>query len=175
MRALGRLHEAHPRQSAIPRAQLAAAFPDLANEALAAGLIDRLKAQGKVVADSRTVALPGFEPKLSQGERKLKNELAEAIRAGGMSPPDAAELAASAGPRGAVVAELLALLRDEQHVVEINVATCSSTPTSRASCVAGSRSGSPTARRSRCPSSATCWARPGNSPSRSANTSTASA
>jgi len=119
LRGLGRLHEANPRQSAIPRAQLAAAFPDLANEALTAGLIDRLKAQGKVVADSRTVALRGFEPKLSQGERKLKNELAQAIRAGGMSPPDASELAASAGPRGPVVPELLALLRDEQHVFEI--------------------------------------------------------
>ncbi|MFI5456643.1 MAG: selenocysteine-specific translation elongation factor [Isosphaerales bacterium] len=119
LRALGRLHEAHPRQSAIPRAQLAAAFPDLANEALTSGLIDRLKARGKVLADSRTVALPGFEPRLSQGERKLKNELGEAICAAGISPPDAAELAASAGPRGPVVAELLALLRDEERIVEI--------------------------------------------------------
>ena len=100
LRALGRLHAAHPRQSAIPRAQLAAAFPDLANEALVASLIDRLKARGKVVADRRTVALPGFEPKLSQADRKLKNELAESIRAGGLSPPDAAELAAAfAAPR----------------------------------------------------------------------------
>jgi selenocysteine-specific elongation factor len=120
LRALGRLHEAHPRHSAIPRAQLTTAFPDLANEALASALIDRLNAQGKVVADSRTVALPGFQPKLSQGERKLKTELAEAIRSGGMSPPDAAELAASAGPRAGVVADLLALLRDEERLVEIN-------------------------------------------------------
>jgi selenocysteine-specific elongation factor len=120
LRALGRLHEAHPRHSAIPRAQLAAAFPDLANDALASALIDRLKAQGKIIADSRTVALPGFQPKLSQGERKLKTELAEAIRSGGMSPPDAADLAASAGPRGGVVPDLLALLRDEERLVEIN-------------------------------------------------------
>jgi selenocysteine-specific elongation factor len=120
LRALGRLHAARPRHSAIPRAQLAAAFPDVANEALAAGLIERLKAQGKVVADSRTVALRGFQPKLSQGERKLKAELAESIRSGGMSPPDAAELTATAGPRGNAVADLLALLRDEGHIAEIN-------------------------------------------------------
>ena len=174
LRALGRLHAAHPRHSAIPRAQLAAAFPDLANEALAAGLIERLKAQGKVVADSRTVALRGFQPKLSQGERKLKTELAETIRAGGMSPPDAAELAAAAGPRAAAVPDLLALLRDEEHIVEITH-NSSSTPTSNASCAAASASGSPTARPSRWPSSATCWARPGNTRFRSANTSTASA
>ena len=67
-----------------------------------------------------TVALRGFQPKLSQAERKLKADLAETIRSGGMSPPDVAELAAAAGPRAAAVPDLLALLRDEEHVVEVN-------------------------------------------------------
>jgi selenocysteine-specific elongation factor len=79
-----------------------------------------LKRQGKIVADGRTVALTGYEAKLSQGERRLKQELAEAIRAGGISPPDASELAASAGNRAAVVPDLLALLRDEQRLAEIS-------------------------------------------------------
>jgi len=120
LRALRRLHESRPRQSAIPRPALAAAVSDLQNDAMVSALIDRLAASGKVVASARTVAIAGYEPKLSQAERKLKNELAEAIRNGGMSPPDASELAASAGPRAAIVPDLLALLRDEQHVVEIN-------------------------------------------------------
>jgi selenocysteine-specific elongation factor len=120
LRALSRLHAARPRHSAIPRAQLAAAFPDLANEAITAGLIERLKEQGKVVADARTVALSGFAPKLSQGERKLKAELAETIRSGGMSPRETADLAAAAGQRGAAVPDLLALLCDEQQIVAIN-------------------------------------------------------
>jgi selenocysteine-specific elongation factor len=120
LRALGRLHAARPRHSAIPRAQLAAAFPDVPSESLVSALIDRLAADGKVIADSRTVALRGFQPKLSQGERKLKDELAEAIRAGGASPPDAAELAATAGPRAGVVPDLLCLLRDEEQLIEIN-------------------------------------------------------
>ncbi len=120
LRAVGRLHAARPRQSAIPRVHLAAELPDLSSEAMVAGLIDRLKRQGKIVAEARTVALPGHQPKLSQGERRLKQELAEAIRAGGISPPDAADLTALAGPRAAVVPDLLALLRDEQRVVEIS-------------------------------------------------------
>jgi selenocysteine-specific elongation factor len=120
LRTLGRLHAAHPRHSAIPRAQLAASFPDLANEGLAAGLVERLKSQGKVVADARTVALHDFQPRLSQAERKLKAELADTIRSGGMSPPDAAELAAAAGPRAGAVPDLLALLRDEERVVELS-------------------------------------------------------
>ena len=118
--ALGRLHAARPRHSTIPRAQLAAAFPDLPSEGLVSGLIDRLAAARKVVADSRTVALQGFQPKLSQGERKLKDELADAIRSGGMSPPDTAELAATAGARAGAVPDLLCLLRDEERLVEIN-------------------------------------------------------
>jgi selenocysteine-specific elongation factor len=120
LRALNRLHAARPRHSAIPRAQLTAAFPDVANEALLAGVIERLEAQGKVTADARTVAVRGFQPKLSQAERKLKAELVGTIRAGGMSPPEVGELVANAGPRAGAVSDLLALLRDEDHVVEIS-------------------------------------------------------
>jgi selenocysteine-specific elongation factor len=118
-RALGRLHAARPRQAAIPRAHVVAALPDLESDALIAGLIDRLQEQGRVVAGPRTVAIRGYEPRLSQGERRLKDEMAEAIRDGGLSPPDAADLAASAGARAVVVPELLALLRDEKRIVEI--------------------------------------------------------
>jgi selenocysteine-specific elongation factor len=120
LRAIARLHAANPRQSAIPRVHLAATLPDLATESLVAGILVRLKRQGRILADARTVAIPGHEPKLSQGERRLKQELAEAIHSGGISPPDASELAAKAGTRAAVVPDLLALLRDEQRIVEIN-------------------------------------------------------
>jgi selenocysteine-specific elongation factor len=120
LRALARLHQAHPRQSTISRARLEAALPDLDNKTLVAALIDRLKAFGKLTGDARTIALPGHEPRLSQGERKLKLELAQAISAGGFSPPEVADLAASAGARAAVVPELLTLLREEQRVVPIS-------------------------------------------------------
>jgi selenocysteine-specific elongation factor len=120
LRALARLHEAHPRQSAIPRAKLIAALPDLENKTLVAALLDRLRASGKLVGDSRTYALPGYEPRLSQGERKLKVELAQAIKTGGFSPPDVSELAAIAGSRAAVIPELLALLCEEQRTVLIS-------------------------------------------------------
>jgi len=120
LRAMGRLHAARPRQSAVPRSHLAAELPDLGSGALVSALIERLKAGGKATADARTVALKGFEPKLSQGERRLKAELAEALTAGGFSPPDLADLTARAGGKGAVVAELLALLRDEERAVEVS-------------------------------------------------------
>ena len=120
LRALARLHEAHPRHSAIPRARLEAALPDLDNKTLVAGLVDRLKTLGKIVGDPRSVALAGYEPKLSQAERKLKLELASAIKAGGFSPPDLTELSALAGSRAAIVPDLLALLCEEEQAVAIS-------------------------------------------------------
>ncbi len=94
-------------------------MPDVEGDALIAAIVERLREQGRVVCDARTVALKGHEPKLSQGERRLKGELAAAIRAGGLSPPVADELAASAGARATVVPDLLALLCDEERIMEI--------------------------------------------------------
>jgi selenocysteine-specific elongation factor len=120
IRALGRLHAARPRQSAIPRSSLAAELPDLESDALVVTVVERLRSQGRVICDARTIALKGHEPKLSQGERRLKTELAESIKAGGFSPPEAAELAAAAGARAAVVPELLALLQEEERIVAVS-------------------------------------------------------
>ncbi len=119
LRALKRLHEARPRLSAIPRVHLAAELPDLDREGLVPALLDRLAARQAIVVDGRTIAVAGREPKLSQGERRLKGELAAAIRGGGFSPPDASELAKLAATRAAVVPELLEILRGEQQVVPI--------------------------------------------------------
>lgn len=119
LRALARLHAARPRQSTIPRSHVMGELPDIGSDALVASLIERLNTRGKIARDHRTVALHGYEPKLSQAERRLKGELAESIRAGGLSPPDGLELAASSGVRSAVVPELLALLRDEERIIEI--------------------------------------------------------
>jgi selenocysteine-specific elongation factor len=119
LRALARLHAEQPRQSAIGRARVAAALADLGSEALVGGVIERLRIKGQVSAGPRTVSLAGYEPKLSQGERRLKTEIADALRAGGLAPPDSTELAAKAGARAAVVPELLALLAAEEQIVEV--------------------------------------------------------
>jgi selenocysteine-specific elongation factor len=119
IRTLGRLHKSRPRHSAVPRSHLAANLRSLVNDSLVSAIIDRLAHQGRVEVDMRSIALVDHSPKLSQGERKLSCELHEAIRSGGFSPPDMAALGTIAGARVAVVPELLALLRDEERIVEI--------------------------------------------------------
>ena len=87
LRALVRLHAARPRLSAIPRSHLSAELPDLGSEALISGIVDRLQVQRKVIVEARTVAVDGYEPKLSQGERRLKSELLEINHQRGDEPP----------------------------------------------------------------------------------------
>lgn len=118
-RSLGRLHAERPRLSAIPRPRLGSSMAYLGDDSLVAGLVERLKGRGEVVADARSVALKGHVARLSQGERKLKAEIAEAYRQGGLAPPDAAEWMGKANPRAAAVPELLALLCEEDRLVFI--------------------------------------------------------
>lgn len=118
-KALGRLHASRPRQSAVSRDHLVALLPDIANEVLIGGLISRLQAKGEVVCDGRSVALRGHKSKLSHGEQRLRAEMASAFRAGGLMPPDSAAMIALAGPRAAVVPELLSLLVDEGEIVDL--------------------------------------------------------
>ncbi len=119
LRALDRLHQRNPRQSAIPRTSLKGELPDVDDARLVDALIDRLAHRKAVTADGGTVAIASFEPALSQAERKLKAEIHAALRDGGFSPPDAADFAARAGARSKVVPELLTLLVEEGRIVEI--------------------------------------------------------
>ncbi len=120
IKAIGRLHAASPRLAAIVRPRVASALADWDNDPLVAAILDRLQGQKRVVGDARTVALADHEPKLSQGERKLKAEIAEAYRLGGFTPPDPADWASGkAGPKVATVNDLLAILVDEERVVAL--------------------------------------------------------
>ncbi len=116
---LGRLHEVSPRQSAIARPRVIAALADLDDDPLATAVIERMTSRGRLVGDPRTVALKSHTPKLSQGERKLKDEIWQAHRLAGMAPPDLSTWTAKTNPRAAVVPELLTLLREEGRLVEI--------------------------------------------------------
>ncbi|MHC5543274.1 SelB domain-containing protein, partial [Singulisphaera rosea] len=118
-KALARLHASKPRQTAVSRDHLVALLPDIANDVLIGGLIRRLQAKGEVVCEGRSIALRGHKSKLSHGEQRLKAEIASAYRAGGLMPPDAAAVATLAGPRVAVVPELLSLLIDEGELVDL--------------------------------------------------------
>jgi selenocysteine-specific elongation factor len=118
-RALERLHRAKPRQSAIPRAHLLAAFRDLGDDAILEVLIDRLAGKGQVVIDRSSVALTTFTPKLSRAERAGKDVIEASLRAGGYAPPDDNDLASRTDLKPSVLSDLMNLLVDEGRIVAI--------------------------------------------------------
>lgn len=118
VRALGRQHDARPRQSSIRRSHILADLPDLP-EPVVASTIERLERKGTILADASTMTLKGRKPHLSQTERALKDDAARAIEAGGFQPPDLSALQGQAGNRASVLPDLLALLAEEGRIVEI--------------------------------------------------------
>lgn len=119
IRAVERLHSRNPRLSTVRRSSVLGALADLKSESLVAAVIDRLAKAGRLSATALLVALPGYQPLLTQAERRLKNELLDAHRGTGFAPPMASDLIAGAGARGEVVPELLDLLAEEGHLAAI--------------------------------------------------------
>lgn len=119
LRTLERLHSANSRHSSIVRPKVAAAFPDLCDETVISAIIDRLKTRGQVVADSRTVALANHTPRLSRAERELKGKISDAFRLSGLTFLRPEDWKAIAGSRAAAIPDLIALLIEEERIVQI--------------------------------------------------------
>ncbi|MEW4570340.1 selenocysteine-specific translation elongation factor [Tautonia sp. JC769] len=119
VRAVGRLHERNPRLSSVRRSSVLGMLSDLKSESLVGAVIDRLAKDGRLIANARTVALAGYQPQLTQAERRLKAELLDAHRGTGFAPPMAAELLDRAGNRREIVPELLDLLAEEGHLAAV--------------------------------------------------------
>jgi selenocysteine-specific elongation factor len=110
LRTLARLHAARTRQTFLPRPEVVGSLLALGGETLIGAVLDSLIRSGSVVSVRGGLALADHVPKLSQAERRLKDELAAALRAGGVSPPDLADLQKHAGARASAVPDLMALL-----------------------------------------------------------------
>ena len=119
LRALGRLHAARPRQSAIPRVHLAAELPDLANEGLVAGLLDRLKPRrGRPRRPHRRPR--GHEPEAQPGRAQAQGRARRRDPGRRLHPARRRRPGRRRRRAAAAVPDLLALLRDEEQVAEIN-------------------------------------------------------
>jgi selenocysteine-specific elongation factor len=119
LRTLKRLHQASPRLSAIPRPRLLSELKDIDEEGLIHAIMDRLASQKRVTVSKRTVAIRGYEPKLSQSERKLKAQIAQAFLGTGFSPPDRDDWLKQPGMKASTIHELFSLLCDEEQLADL--------------------------------------------------------
>jgi selenocysteine-specific elongation factor len=97
LEALGTLHEQNPLMTTHDRRGALSLLQYVGDDALLQGVTDRLLKSKKLVGDSRRIARADFKPKLSANQRKLKDQIVEATKAGGFQPPEPASFVPKAG------------------------------------------------------------------------------
>ena len=99
--------------------RLVQALGDLGDPSLIVALLERLMSRGSVVSEGPLIRLASHQSRLSQAERRLKDEIAEAFRGSGFAPPDLEEWLARPNLKKGTVQDLLTLLEDEERLERI--------------------------------------------------------
>ena len=86
-----RYHEAAPLETAMPVATLVQRLQYLDRHAVL-GVTHRLLRERTMTGDDRAVAMAGFEPALTQAQRRLHDAVITAFRTAGLAPPAVSDL-----------------------------------------------------------------------------------
>jgi selenocysteine-specific elongation factor len=97
LNVLRRLHEQFPLMTSHDRQKVQSQLDYVGNEALVHAAADRLLQQKRIVGDLRRIGWADFKPKLSAGQRKLKEKLVTAYQQARFQPPDPSSFAGAAG------------------------------------------------------------------------------
>jgi selenocysteine-specific elongation factor len=87
---LGKLHDEHPLMTTHDRQSVLSHLAYVGDDAIAQGISERLLKTNKLVGDAKRIARADFKPKLTANQRKLKDQIVEAMRAAAFQPPDPA-------------------------------------------------------------------------------------
>lgn len=120
VKTLTRLHNAHPLRFNHKRNVVENEFSWLEQKELLDAVIEHLKKQKTVFANVQTVALAGFGPKLSKGQKSLLEDLLLKLKGAELKPPTAAELQKSAAKNKESVPELLEMAAENGDIVKVN-------------------------------------------------------
>jgi selenocysteine-specific elongation factor len=110
-------HQAQPLSDGVPREELREGVLGDAHPSVAAAAIDMLTASGTLKGRDR-IARAAHGTALSAEDEAARTRLVEAYRAGGLTPPDAARVAATTGLSPARVAAMTQLLVRQQVLVK---------------------------------------------------------
>lgn len=119
VKVLERMHDQNPLRFSHSRQSLNSEFSYLDFPALLDAVVTELKNQNRVVLKNDTIALVGFGPKLSKGEKQLIGELIETVKAHGLTPVGVKELMQSAKKNKESVPQLLNLACENGDLVGI--------------------------------------------------------
>ncbi len=113
-------HRAHPLAAGVGREELRGKLPPVTDPRLFQRLLAQAQEKGELVAQGELVRARGHQAAGGgSGGAALKARVAGALRAGGLTPPAAAELPAAAGASAEDVAAVLKLLAAEGAAVRV--------------------------------------------------------
>ena len=119
VRTLQRLYEQNPLKLTHPRQTLDVEFAYLGQPELVEAVINELKAQKRVIIRRDTIALEGFGPKLSKGEKVLIGDLVETVKSFGLKPIDAKEIQKGVKKNKDSVPQLLTLACENGDLAKV--------------------------------------------------------
>jgi selenocysteine-specific elongation factor len=119
LQALQRLHEEFPLMSAHDRRKVQSQLDYVGDDPLVHSVVDRLIDRKRLLGDVRRIARADFKPKLSGGQRKLKDKLVAEFQSARFQPPEPASFAGQAGGNAANLRDLFELCVAEGYLVFI--------------------------------------------------------
>ncbi len=120
LEGLAELHRRSPRARAASLAALRRQVEGVFDRSLVDHGLQRLVAEGRVVAEGPSVRLPGHRVHLTADEQEARERIVKAVEAGGLEPPMVADLAELAGADEALLHDLLELLVEDERLVAVN-------------------------------------------------------
>jgi len=111
-------HDAHPLETGLQREEARERFSRRSSPELFDEIVARLVGDG-VLVSSGYLALSSHQIQLSDEEREVKQQIEDAYRDAGLSPPEATAVGEGIGASAEVVERMLRLLLREQVLVKI--------------------------------------------------------
>lgn len=118
---LSRMHEQSALSAAFPVDQLFARLEYLGHPALLRALVKRLNKDGQIAGGERMVSHGDRAPKLTQAQKRNKQQVIDAIRDGGLTPPTRKELAKLIGTGEAALRPIIELAVLEGELVHLEL------------------------------------------------------
>ena len=116
---LSAFHAAHPLDPGMPREALREQVAGHAAPELFDAVVADLQSRS-IVRGADRVARADYQPSISAADLQLRDVVIDAVRAGGLTPPDLATLAASGGVSAARVQDLVQRLVREKRLVKLD-------------------------------------------------------
>ncbi len=117
--ALESFHRVHPIAEGMDMESLRSRLRVPLPAKLFRPVITRLETAGVVVRQEASVRLPQHEIKLDETQSTQASEILAALEAGGLTPPDAKQIASTAGLTQPKILELLHMLEKQEKVVRV--------------------------------------------------------